>query len=73
MADKLFTTEFNDDNLTKNDMTIIGTSTIIETTGENAINCGGDIEIRGKVKGTVTISGNADVYGSVEGDINTNQ
>lgn len=73
MADKLFTTEFNEDNTMKNDMTVIGTSTIIEAIEENAIKCGGDIEIRGKVKGIVTVSGNADIYGTVEGNIEANQ
>ena len=53
----------------KKDLTIIGSSTVIESNGENAISCGGDIEVRGKIRGSLSVSGYADVYGSVEGNV----
>lgn len=48
--------------------TIIGSSTVIESN----IVCGGSIEIKGSIKGHLKVSGVAEVFGSVEGDIEAN-
>jgi len=49
--------------------TVIGTSTVIASN----ISCGGNMEIRGRVKGKVLVSGKAEVYGTLEQGIEANE
>lgn len=65
----------NDDRKkTNNDeLTIIGSSTIIEGKENSKIVCGGDIEIMGQVKGLVDIAGSAEIYGMIDGLVNAEQ
>ncbi|HPW53248.1 MAG TPA: polymer-forming cytoskeletal protein [Erysipelotrichaceae bacterium] len=58
----------NDDELT-----VIGSSTVIEGKENSKIICGGNIEIMGYVKGLVDVAGSADIYGTVDGLVNAEQ
>ncbi|MDI9540927.1 MAG: polymer-forming cytoskeletal protein [Bacillota bacterium] len=58
----------NDDELT-----IIGSSTVIEGQENSKVICGGNIEIMGYIKGLVDVAGSADIYGTVDGLVNAEQ
>ena len=45
--------------------TVIGSSTKID----GNVTCGGNLLIKGHVKGSVAVAGNAQIFGSIEGDI----
>ncbi len=55
------------------ELTVIGSSTIIEGGENSKIICGGNIEIMGQVKGLVDVAGSAEIYGTVDGLINAEQ
>ncbi|MGI6509881.1 MAG: bactofilin family protein [Erysipelotrichaceae bacterium] len=64
----------NRKNTNNNDeLTIIGSSTVIEGKENSKIICGGNIEIMGHVKGLVDVAGSADIYGTVDGLVNAEQ
>ncbi|HPW53249.1 MAG TPA: polymer-forming cytoskeletal protein, partial [Erysipelotrichaceae bacterium] len=48
--------------------TVIGSSTVIDSN----ISCGGNIKVKGQIKGNVSVNGSADIYGTIEGDIQAN-
>ncbi len=48
--------------------TVIGSSTTIDSN----ITCGGNIKVKGQVRGTVRVSGSAVIFGVVEGTIEAN-
>ncbi|MGI6608043.1 MAG: bactofilin family protein [Erysipelotrichaceae bacterium] len=58
----------NDDELT-----VIGSSTVIEGKENSKIICGGNIEIMGYVNGLVDVAGSAEIYGIVNGLVNAEQ
>ena len=39
---------------------------------DSNISCGGNIKVKGQIKGNVTVNGSADIYGTIEGDIQAN-
>ncbi|MDO4377777.1 MAG: polymer-forming cytoskeletal protein [Erysipelotrichia bacterium] len=45
--------------------TVIGNTTVIQSN----VTCGGSIKINGQIKGKLVVNGSADIYGSVDGDI----
>ncbi len=48
--------------------TVIGSSTTIDSN----VTCGGNIKVKGQIKGNVTVNGSADIFGIIEGDIQAN-
>ncbi|MGI6509882.1 MAG: bactofilin family protein [Erysipelotrichaceae bacterium] len=48
--------------------TVIGSSTVIDSN----VSCGGNIKVKGQIRGNVSVNGSADIYGVIEGDIQAN-
>lgn len=55
------------------ELTIIGSSTIIEGKENSSIICGGSIDIKGRINGIVNVAGSTVVTGVVDGDITTDE
>ncbi|HPX32598.1 MAG TPA: polymer-forming cytoskeletal protein [Erysipelotrichaceae bacterium] len=72
-----FESPFQSDNRNKanndDELTIIGSSTVIEGKQDSKIICGGNIEIMGQVKGLVDVAGSAEIYGTIDGLVNAEQ
>lgn len=72
--ENVFETPFkNDIDTTDEELTIIGSSTVIEGKENSSIVCGGNIEIKGRVNGKVNVAGSTVITGVVEGDITTDE
>ena len=59
------------DTVEDEELTIIGSSTIIEGDGKSSITCGGNLDIKGRVNGDVNVGGATVVTGVVDGNIST--
>ncbi len=72
--EKVFENPFkNEVNIADEELTIIGSSTIIEGKENSSIICGGNIDIKGRINGTVNVAGSTVVTGVVEGDVTTDE
>lgn len=63
----------NDSANNEEELTVIGSSTIIEGKENSSIICGGNIDIKGRIVGVVNVAGSTVVTGVVEGDITTDE